>query len=1002
VRSLVCVTVVTCGLAAASQLLFDNTIPGGGQSSAVAVALDAQGNVLVAGNTNSQNPAFPGGVQTRPGNSVLFEGAAGGINWTSLSLGGATVVNWIAAAPSVPSRLYAATDRGVFTSSDGGSTWTAAGSQGLLGPAQVLAVDAGSPTTVYAAERSGFYVSTDGAATFTSAVNGIGPLVAIPQAPTAIFANPALPGMVFAMTQNPWALYRSTDGAKTWTALTVPDPFQGTPAAMAFVPSAPQTLFLGQEGGPVLKSTDNGNTWAVAMAQSVADNQALAVDPTNPSTIYVANAAGLLKSSDGGQTYAPVLPAGLPSPGPQSVFLDPNNSSAVYVVGATGLFRSGDAGATWNKLPLPYTPNPTALFVGADSRVFVGTSSQGDVFVTKWTPDGSQLIYTTYLGGSGTDTVTGMALDSAGSVYLTGMTTSPDFPVTAGAVQKALAGHDNAFIAKISADGSKLLYSTFLGGGSEYPGRIAVDANGSAVVTGQTGGNFPVTPGAYETSPPVGCTAPYFGLNYPVSGDAYVAKLAPDGGSLVYATLLGGSCGNLGHAVALDSSGNAWVIGMTSSPDFPVTTDALQPKYGGGFSDGFVTRFDPQGRLLYSTFLGGPSYDEIYDLTLDPAGNVYLTGSTTSFSQAASPGAFQPQPAPTCLVLGIGPPMYYNEGNAFVMKLDPAGHSVTGLTYLGAPCTQYAQTIAVDRTGSPWIGGFPSASQFPTAAPFQIGIGNGFVSRFSPDLTQLLFSTYFDAVNDLTVDASGTAYVVGGNPSQQAYVAHIDPAPPPVELDSVVGYPQMPAIPGDYEGLAPGKVMTVVGRNLGPATATSGVVASGAVTTTVAGVTVTFDGVAAPLLSVAANAIQIVTPFELPTAGNTTVQVTVNSVKSNAVLMPVNAVAPEVLAVMNGDFTLNSASNPAAAGSIMTIYASGLGQTNPPSTDGQVTFPPLAQTGVPVSVGLTDDYTVTYAGAAYGAVAGVMQINFVAPAQNTQNVHLGVNGNYVYFDVYVR
>jgi len=531
-----------------------------------------------------------------------------------------------------------------------------------------------------------------------------------------------------------------------------------------------------------------------------------------------------------------------------------------------------------------------------------------------------------------------------------------------------------------------------------------VDANGSAVVTGSAGSSFPVTANAYQIVAPPTCTAPGIsgGANYPSSGDAYLAKLAPDGGSLVYATLLGGSCGDGGHSVAVDASGNAWVVGITSSPDFPVTADALQSKYGGGYSDGFVARFDPQGRLAYATFLGGPVYDEIFDLALDAAGAVYLTGSSTGFTQAASSSAFQTQPAATCIIFGIGPPMYYNEGSAFVMKLDSAAHRVTGLTYLGAPCTQSAQTIAVDRIGAPWIAGIPSGSGFPVAAPFQDNIGGGFVSRFTPDLSHVPFSTYFDSVGGLAVDAAGTAYVAGAKSSQQAYIARIEATPPAVQVDTVTGYSQVPPASAPVEYIAPGKVLRVLGRNAGPANVTPGAVVNGAVTTTAGGVSVTFDGVAAPILSASAAEVDVVAPFALAGKTSTTVQVTLNNVKSNAVLMPVAAASPEVLAVLNGDFTVNSPANPAAAGSYMTIYASGLGQTDPPALDGQVTFPPLGLVTAQFSLRGSDAFPVVYAGAGYGTVAGVVQIDFVAPAQTAQNVVLAAGGTDAYFTVYIK
>jgi len=255
-----------------------------------------------------------------------------------------------------------------------------------------------------------------------------------------------------------------------------------------------------------------------------------------------------------------------------------------------------------------------------------------DAFVTKIDSSGSSLVYSTYLGGgkviNGTeDWGEAIAVDSAGSAYVTGYTYSPDFPVTVGALDTSRAGLD-AFITKFTPDGAALVYSTFLGGAGREQGQgIAVDANGNAYVTGITESfdspftsayeGFPVTSGAFQTRG---------------SYDAFVSKLNSKGSALVYSTYLGGSADvDRGWAIALDDAGNACVTGDTVSTNFPVS-NAIQAAYGGGLSDAFVTKLNAAGSgLIYSTFLGGNLTDEGRGIACKGS-DVFVTGDTSSFN----------------------------------------------------------------------------------------------------------------------------------------------------------------------------------------------------------------------------------------------------------------------------------------------------------------------------------------------------------------------------------
>lgn len=262
-------------------------------------------------------------------------------------------------------------------------------------------------------------------------------------------------------------------------------------------------------------------------------------------------------------------------------------------------------------------------------------------FVTKLDPTGSTLVYSTYLGGSDIsdfDQGEGIALDTLGNAYATGFTHSADFPTTAGASQTRLAGIDNAFVTKLSFSGSAL-YSTFLGGGNiDHGSGIATDAEGNAYVTGFTDStDFPTTTGAFQTT--------FHGVV-----DAFVTKLNPTGSSIVYSTYLGGTDDDGGGAIAVDTAGNAYVMGSTQSTDFPTTAGALQTTFGGVY-DTFVTKLDFTGSvpLVYSTYLGGSGGDGGVGLGLDapggiavdPLGNAYVSGTTRSTDFPTTARAFQ-------------------------------------------------------------------------------------------------------------------------------------------------------------------------------------------------------------------------------------------------------------------------------------------------------------------------------------------------------------------------
>lgn len=304
---------------------------------------------------------------------------------------------------------------------------------------------------------------------------------------------------------------------------------------------------------------------------------------------------------------------------------------STYLGGSGGERGQGIAvDATGNAYVTGYTNSTDFPTLNALQPTFGGGNA--DAFVVKVNATGS-LVYSTYLGGGNDrpDIGTAIAADDAGSAYVTGFTNSRDFP-TARPLQ-SFRGPTDAFVTKINPTGSALVYSTHLGGSADDEAMgIAIDAAGSAYVTGHTESpDFPTTPGAFREH----CTAIAAQLtigNICQGGDAFVSKLTPDGSALAYSTFLSGSGFEVGRSIAIDSTGSAFVTGITNSADFP-TVDAIQPVYGGGDYDAFVVRLDPSGHsLLYSTFLGGPGEDGGYGIAVDDRGNAYVAGYTQSHS----------------------------------------------------------------------------------------------------------------------------------------------------------------------------------------------------------------------------------------------------------------------------------------------------------------------------------------------------------------------------------
>lgn len=372
--------------------------------------------------------------------------------------------------------------------------------------------------------------------------------------------------------------------------------------------------------------------------------------------------------------------------------------------------------------------------------------------------------YAGFLGGSEEDCSfrCAMALDSTGAVYVTGLTDSPDFPTTQGAYDTSVPVQEDAFVAKISADGSTLVYATLLGGGDEDWGRaITVDGAGRAIVTGHTrSSDFPTTPGAFDRT--------HESTIYP--DDGFVTILSADGSDLFYSTYFGGSAEEIGKGIAVNSVGRVFVAGATQSSNFPTTPGAFDPTYnspspGGGEMDAFVLQLNPAGAgaadLVYGTFIGGGYDDWVDALVIDDAGAVYVAGTTGSSTFPTTPGSWlTTQPGGR---------------DGFVAKLNAQGSALGFSTFIGAAGEESADAVVVDASGRVVVEGYTNSGSFPTTpGAYDRDLGGDrdiYVVMLEADGSAPVFSTFVGGSDGeysgstLAIATDGSVIATGGSRS---------------------------------------------------------------------------------------------------------------------------------------------------------------------------------------------------------------------------------------------
>jgi hypothetical protein len=515
----------------------------------------------------------------------------------------------------------------------------------------------------------------------------------------------------------------------------------------------PKTIGLGFKGAQKLATDARGNLVLASSAGDVVLHKPVAYQEKDGKREIVAAAFQVKSGNKVG------LNLGAYDRG-QELVIDPSLSYSTYLGGtaeddayAIAIDGTGNAYVTGQTKSTDF-PTVTGAYHATNAGSF-------DVFVSKIAANGSSLVYSTYIGGSGNDSGNAIAVDGSGNTYVAGGTSSTDFP-THGAFQSTFGGGTvDAFVLELASSGGSLIFSTYLGGtGDDVANGVAVDTTGVYVV-GLAGSNFPLL-GAFQGT-----------LNG--SSNGFVTKLNTSGSSLAYSTYLGGP-NDFAAAVAVNS-GNAYVTGATSTPTFPTTTGVVQPACGsegtcnGGLQDAFVTVFNSSGAaLVYSTFLGGEKNDQGLDIAVDSSGDAYVTGLTQSSLfplKSALQGTF-----------GGG------TQDAFVTELNPTGTALVYSTFLGGSLDDAGSGIAVDGSKNAYVTGQTTSTNFPMASATQGtpgGLADAFVTEISAS-GSLVFSTYLGgALNENTnanplnpvgavaVDAAGANIYVAGNTASSPF-----------------------------------------------------------------------------------------------------------------------------------------------------------------------------------------------------------------------------------------
>jgi uncharacterized protein (TIGR03437 family) len=966
------------------NLLTDYSFSGTGIDSARGVAVDSSGNIYVVGSTASFDfPVLNAFQNANSGTQVIYSTDAGA-TWKPLAspFPIATVFQPLIGAvdPKNSSTLYVASGPTVCKSTDAGHnfhcvTLSVSSSQASINS---LAIDPQQPATIYATGSvpGAVFKSIDGGQTWANAGNGLpssaflGPIAIDPFHPNILYVWVGIGG------------YVSQDGAASWTPSSLPWPSNVTTGgAFSFDPVTPGVIYgsgFMKSALTIQKSIDGGQTWT--QLNTPFSSCCVVPDPKVSGRLYdlvfVNNGTpdvALWRSQDGGLTWtSSSVPRGATGP----LVVDPSNPQ-IFLAGG---YRSADGGQTWSPTNVSRSITPQFASTATD-LVYAIAPITSDAFIAKFLPDGQTLVFATYFGGMGNDSANSIALDPTGNIWIAGTTSSYDLPVPPGAFQSTLKGITNGFVAKFTNDG-KLLAASYLGGSNQDSALgIAIGPNGNSWLIGSWSSlDFPFTVAAPAS------------FSFATTG--VLSELDSAAAQLLYSAPVDGVFDRNGKGIAIDPSGNITVTGATYDPKFPVTSGAFHSGVPSQANPkAFVSKLDPSGKPIYSTYFGGsqlppppqgsfpgflelePEQDLGVAVANDSAGNAYVAGNTGAIDFPVTNGAYQTSIASNCPYAAfsfgtglIGTFYSYFIDDSFVVKLSPDGQTVLYSTLLGGSCYDRPASIAVDASGNAYIAGETDSADYPLVSAVEgapaVRQFASFISALNPAGSALTFSTYLHAGSAPSVAAgsNGSIYVTGSigfgaqsipdtgfpNPPPtivtDAYLAtiHISASAPPVNLVQVAN--AFSLIPGP---IAPGEIVTLKVPGFNPAQpADVGLNVLAPLTTNLQGVQVSFDGRPVFVMRVSYGQIECIAPAAIAGQRTTRVQVSIDGGLSNVLNV---SVAPTAIGLLsadglgtglanarNSDGTSNSESNPAPRGSVVTVFLTGAGITNPPEPDGAV------------------------------------------------------------------
>ncbi len=697
---------------AGSALVYSSYLGGSGSEAGTGIVVDGGGGVYLAGVTDSFDlPAT--GFQGDRASSGAFKTGDRASNWNSIGAAlGTTQVRVISVDPRDSNTLYAGALSGLFKSADGGNQWRATGLgnfNGLPGSVQAIAVDPTNSNVIYVGLQFGAVAkSANGGDSFELKGNGLfnsGAAINV----LDILIDPSAPATLYAGTDG--GAFKSVNGGDLWTPINTGLTSQFTQTRvnrLAFNPANRAIIYAATNRG-VFRTDNGGGLWTainngIGTPGAQVEILALAVDPTTPTTLYAGLAGfngGLYKTTDSGATWR-TSNTGLFLPGQttpltiSSLVIDPSMPMTLYAgAGTAGVYKTTDGGATWN-VANNGLPNTTVSGLAIDGRaptnVYAAVAGGSDAFAAKINPAGAALDWLTYLGGAANDDARGIALDAAGNVYLAGATSSLNFP-TLNPLQASSAGGSDAYVTKFDPSGSALIYSTYFGGGGGDAVRgLAVNSAGQAYIVGTTSSpNLPTRNSALTS---------LGGGN-----DAFVTKFSVAGTALEYSTYLGGSGVDTGLGIFVDGAGSAYVTGDTRSTNFP-QLDPAQAQFGGA-ADAFVAKFSPAGApLIYSTFIGGNGAERGTGLVGAANGDVYVVGDTSS---ANFPTSSPLQPA------------LRGGQDAFIVKLGIEADLAIAKTASRNPAlvnNNFSFTLTVTNNGPSAATGVTVTDQLPAGTTF--------------------------------------------------------------------------------------------------------------------------------------------------------------------------------------------------------------------------------------------------------------------------------------------